>query len=159
MTYLPRRGVTLLPECISGYENSCGFQIRTWKRFIEVFLSPCNLEGIRRAYPINCRVCSWYTAMIVSLFDWLRSYENIGPRRKHVKIVLLHFLLWFPMRTLDQLWTCKNRFAFRFDFGVKCCCICFFHLVFLFGFSLRFCMLFYVNKFSFLFCFWFWFWY
>ena len=26
-------------------------------------------------------------------------------------------------------------------------------------FSLRFCMLFYINKFSFLFCFWFWFWY
>ena len=22
-----------------------------------------NLEGIRRAYPINCGVCSWYTAM------------------------------------------------------------------------------------------------
>ena len=113
----------------AGRLRHCGFQITKWKRFIDVFLSLCNLEGIRRAYPINCGVCSWYTAMTVSLFDGLRSYENIGPRRKHVKIILLHILLWFPMRTLGQLWTCKNRFAFRFDFGVKCCCI-FFHLVF-----------------------------
>ena len=49
--------------------------------------SPCSLEGIRRAYPINCGVCSWYTAMNVPLFDGLQSYENIGPRRKHVKII------------------------------------------------------------------------
>lgn len=137
----------------AGRLRHCGFQITKWKRFIDVFLSPCNLEGIRRAYPINCGVCSWYTAMNVPLFDGLRSYENIGPRRKHVKIILLHFLLWFAMRTLGQLWTCKNRFAFRFDFGVKCCCIFFFTWFFLFGFSLRFCMLFYVNKFSFLFYF------
>ena len=132
----------------AGHLRHCGFQITKWKRFIDVFLSPCNLEGIRRAYPINCGVCSWYTAMNVPLFDGLRSYENIGPRRKHVKIILLHFLLWFPMRTLGQLWTCKNRFAFRFDFGVKFCCF-FFTWFFLFGFSLRFCMLFYINKFSF----------
>ena len=129
----------------------CGLQIRKWKRFIDFFSSPCNLEGIRRTYPINCEVCSWYTAMSVLVFAGLRSYENIGPRRKHVKIILLHILLWFAMRTLGQLWTCKNRFAFHFDFGVKCCCI--FFTSFFCGFSLRFCMLFYVNKFSFLFYF------
>ena len=87
-------------------------------------------RGMRRAYPINCGVCSWYTAMNVPLFDGLRGYENIGPRRKHVKIILLHFLLWFAMRTLGQLWTCKNRFDFRFDFRFECCCICFFSLGF-----------------------------
>ena len=126
------------------------------------FLSPCNLEGIKRAYPINYGVCSWYTAMNVPLFDGLRSYENIGPRRKHVKIILIHFLLWFPMRTLGQLWTCKNHFAFRFDFGVKCCCnFFFFHFLFfcLFTFCLVFHSDFACYKFSFLFCFWFWFWY
>ena len=112
----------------AGRLRHCGLQITKWKRFIDVFLSPCNLEGIRRAYPINYGVCSWYTAMNVSLFDGLWSYENIGPRRKHVKIILLHSLLWFPMRSLGQLWTCKNRFAFRFDFGVKCFWN-FFHLV------------------------------
>ena len=102
----------------AGHPCHCGLQIRKWKQFINVFLSPCNLKGIRRAYPINCGVCRWYTAMNVSLLDGLRSYENIGPHRKHMKIILLHFLLWFPMGTLGQLWTCKNHFAFRFDFGV-----------------------------------------
>ena len=50
------------------------------------FLSPWHLEGIRRAYPINCGVCSWYTAINESLFDRLQSYENIGRHRKHVTV-------------------------------------------------------------------------
>ena len=133
----------------AGRLRHCGLQIRKWKRFIDVFSSPCNLEGIRRAYLINCEVCSWYTAMNVSVFDGLRSYENIGPRRKHVKIILLYILLWFAMRTLGQLWTCKNRFAFRFDFDVKCCCIFFtsFFLVFHSDFAC------YFTSINFLFCF------
>ena len=134
----------------AGRLRHCGFQITKWKRFIDVFSSPSNLEGNRRAYPINCGVCSWYTTMNVSLFDGLWSYENIGPRRKHVKIILLHVLLWFVMRTLGQLWTCKNRFAFRFDFGVKCCCIFLFHFVFLVFHSDFAC---YFTSINFLFCF------
>ena len=99
--------------------------------------------------PTILGVCSWYTGMNVPLFDGLRSYENIGPRRKHVKIILLDFLLWFAMRTLGQLWTCKNHFAFRFDFGVKCCFffIVFFVLVFHSDFAC------YFTSINFLFCF------
>ena len=41
----------------------------------------------------NRPVKALYTVMNVPLFDGLRSYENIGPRRKHVKIILIHFLL------------------------------------------------------------------
>ena len=132
----------------AGRLRHCGFQITKWKRFIDVFLSPCNLEGMRRAYPINCGVCSWYTAMNVPLFDGLRSYENIGPRRKHVKIILLHFLLWFPVRTLGQLWTCKNRLLFVFILVLNAA-VFFFHFVFFFHSDFA-C---YFTSTNFLFCF------
>ena len=107
----------------------------------------------------------WTVEFAAGIPLWMCRYSTgYGAMRTlgHVVNILLHFLhflLWFPRRTLGQLWTCKNRFAFRFDFGVKYCCIFFFFTSFFcFVFSLRFCMLFYVNKFSFLFCFWFWCW-
>ena len=137
MTYLPRRVVTLLPECISGYENRAVSAIVDFKLEHESDLSrffvSLQLGRDQESLPYKL----WSLKLVYRYdfvdFDWLRSCENIGPRRKHVKIILLHFLLWFPMRTLGQLWTCKNRFAFRFDFGVRCCCI-FFHFVFSFWF-------------------------
>ena len=41
----------------------------------------------------ECLKCIEQSNGVLAIYRWLRSYENIGPRRKHVKIILLHFLL------------------------------------------------------------------
>ena len=95
---------------------------------------------------------------------WMCRYSmGYGAMRTlgHVVNMWKSFYFTFCFDFLWERWASYEhvRIVLLFVLILVLNAVVFFSLFFLFGFSLRFCMLFYINKFSFLFCFWFWFWY